>query len=110
MATQKLAINDENTRKIRKLLTRAKDGSFEVCETHERRMRASAFEIMVIADPETHEVSVHATAEVSCGHSKKPCTDTRTITLANGAGLDQNVIERLKLVTADEKDENEKAA
>lgn len=101
----KLSLSDENTRKVRKLLTRAKDGSFETCETHERRMRADSFEIMLIADSESGEVSAHATAHVTCGHSKKPCEDTRTVMLANAAGLNPEITKKLSLVSADD-DEN----
>lgn len=102
---QNLSLDDTNTRKIRKLITRAKDGSFEVCEMHERRMRATAFEVLTIADPETHEVTVHALAHLSCGHSKRPCTDDRKITLADGNGINPAIVAGLKLVTADDKEE-----
>ena len=107
---QRLSLTDETIRKIRKHLTRKADGSFEVCDTHERRMRATDFEIMIVADATTGEVSVHASASVSCGHSKKPCTDSRTITVANAAGLDPKIVKILSLVEPDEDEDKEDAA
>lgn len=96
--SQSLVLTEKTIRALRRNLTRNKGGGFETCDDHERRMRASTFSLAIYADPSQHSVIVKATAKVTCGHSKHPCTDTRTMTLADDTGISPRALRVLKAI------------
>lgn len=104
-SAQIVNLNDKNLRKVRKALTRDSRGSFEVCDDHERRLRAESFDIVISHDPESKALDVRATVKVSCGHSKHPCRDTRSMIIAsNTEGISSKI---LRAASAPDEDEDE---
>lgn len=105
---QSLILTDKAMRAVRKALTRKAGGSFETCDDHERRLKVASFALAIYADPSQASVIVKATVHVSCGHSKNPCKDSRTITLADDTGISSKALKAVSKVNdSPEIDENE---
>lgn len=112
MANETITLTDKALRKTRKFLTRDKDGSFEVCADHERRMRATAFDLVIASDKDTGEMTLLAAAKLSCGHSKHPCTDSKRVILADTKDGIAPFLKKVSAATAadDDDDDLEEAA
>jgi hypothetical protein len=87
-------LDEPVTRAIRNVLTREEDGTFDVCEDHERRMRTDSFDVLTEVSP--NGMSLQAVAHITCGHSKRPCVKSeRVMIVTSDAGINPEIVAKL---------------
>jgi hypothetical protein len=87
-------LDEPTTRAIRNVLTREEDGTFDVCEDHERRMRTASFD--VLAEVTADGASLQAVAHITCGHSKRPCVKVERVMIVDSqTGVNPEIVAKL---------------
>jgi hypothetical protein len=87
-------LDEPVTRAIRNVLTREEDGTFDVCEDHERRMKTDSFDVLTEVSEEG--MSLQAVAHITCGHSKRPCLKVeRLMIVSSDTGINPDLVAKL---------------
>ena len=87
-------LDEPTTRAIRNVLTREEDGTFDVCQEHERRMRTSSFDVLTQCAADG--MTLKAVAHITCGHSKRPCILTQEIEIVSSdKGVNPEIVAKL---------------